>query len=104
GDDALIGSRCMVVEGARVGRGAVLGAGMILSSSIPVIDAESGQQVARGAVPPWCVAVTATRPREFPGGEFGLPCALIVKHLAEGERHDKAQLESVLRQHGVAGA
>jgi 2,3,4,5-tetrahydropyridine-2-carboxylate N-succinyltransferase len=104
GDDALIGSRCMVVEGARVGRGAVLGAGMILSSSIPVIDAETGEQVARGAVPPWCVAVTATRPREFPGGEFGLPCALIVKRLAEGERHDKAQLESVLRQHGVAGA
>jgi 2,3,4,5-tetrahydropyridine-2-carboxylate N-succinyltransferase len=104
GDDALIGSRCMVVEGARVGRGAVLGAGMILSSSIPVIDAETGEQLGRGVVPPWCVAVTATRPREFPGGVFGLPCALVVKRLPEGERHDKAQLESVLRQHGVAGA
>ncbi|HUS62545.1 MAG TPA: 2,3,4,5-tetrahydropyridine-2,6-dicarboxylate N-succinyltransferase [Acidimicrobiales bacterium] len=104
GDDALIGSRCMVVEGARVGRGAVLGAGMILSSSIPVIDAETGEQLGRGVVPPWCVAVTATRPREFPGGEFGLPCALVVKRLPEGQRHDKAQLESVLRQHGVAGA
>ncbi|MDQ6928531.1 MAG: 2,3,4,5-tetrahydropyridine-2,6-dicarboxylate N-succinyltransferase, partial [Actinomycetota bacterium] len=104
GDDALIGSRCMVVEGARVGRGAVLGAGMILSSSIPVIDAETGEQLSRGAVPPWCVAVTATRPRAFAGGEFGLPCALVVKRLAEGERHDKAQLEAVLRQHGVAGA
>ena len=104
GDDALIGSRCMVVEGARVGRGAVLGAGLILSSSIPVIDAETGEQVARGEVPPWCVAVMATRPRAFPGGEFGLPCALILKRLAEGERHDKAQLEDVLRRHGVAGA
>ncbi|HUQ62720.1 MAG TPA: 2,3,4,5-tetrahydropyridine-2,6-dicarboxylate N-succinyltransferase [Acidimicrobiales bacterium] len=104
GDDALIGSRCMVVEGARVGRGAVLGAGMILSSSIPVIDAETGAQLGRGVVPPWCVAVTATRPREFPGGEFGLPCALVVKRLPEGQRHDKAQLEQVLRQHGVAGA
>src|SRR3954471_17661421 len=71
GDDALIGSRCMVVEGARVGQGGVLGAGMILSSSIPVIDAETGEQVARGAVPPWCVGVTATRPRAFAGGEFG---------------------------------
>ena len=101
-DDALVGSRCMVVEGARVGRGAVLGAGLILSSSIPVIDAETGEQLGRGVVPPWCVAVTATRPREFPGGEFGLPCALVVKRLAEGQRHDKAQLESVLRQHGIA--
>ena len=104
GDDALIGSRCMVVEGARVGRGAVLGAGLILSASIPVIDAETGTEVARGEIPPWCVAVTATRPRAFPGGEFGLPCALILKRLPEGERHDKAQLEDVLRRHGVAGA
>jgi 2,3,4,5-tetrahydropyridine-2-carboxylate N-succinyltransferase len=103
-DDALVGSRCMVVEGARVGRGAVLGAGLILSSSIPVIDAETGETLARGTVPPWCVAVMATRPRSFAGGEFGLPCALVVKRLAEGERHDKAQLEAVLRQHGVAGA
>ena len=102
-DDVLIGSRCMIVEGARVGRGSVLGAGLILSSSIPVVDAQTGDTVARGVVPPWSVVVTATRPRAFPGGEFGLPCALIVKRLAEGERHDKAQLETVLRQHAVAG-
>lgn len=102
-DDALVGSRAMVVEGARVGRGAVLGAGLILSSSIPVIDAASGEELSRGVIPPWCVAVMATRPRAFAGGEFGLPCALVVKRLAEGERHDKAQLESILRQHGVAG-
>ena len=102
-DDALVGSRCMVVEGARVGRGAVLGAGLILSSSIPVIEAETGESLGRGAIPPWCVAVMATRPRAFPGGEFGLPCALVVKRLAEGERHDKAQLEAVLRQHAVPG-
>ena len=100
-DDVLVGSRCMVVEGARVGRGSVLGAGLILSSSIPVIDAESGETLGRGAIPPWCVAVMATRSRSFAGGDFGLPCALVVKRLAEGERHDKAQLESVLRHHGV---
>ena len=103
-DDCLIGSRCMVVEGARVGRGAVLGAGLILSKSIPVIDAETGEQLSRGVVPPWCVAVTATRSRQFAGGEFGLPCVLVIKRLVEGERHDKAQLEDVLRYHGVAGA
>jgi 2,3,4,5-tetrahydropyridine-2-carboxylate N-succinyltransferase len=104
GDDVLVGSRCMVVEGARVGDGAVLGAGLILSSTIPVIDAETGGTLGRGAIPPWSVAVMATRPRSFPGGEFGLPCALIVKRLEPGQRHDKAQLEAVLRQHGVTGA
>ena len=101
-DDAFIGSRCMIVQGARVGQGAVLGAGLILSSTIPVIDAETGEELGRGVVPPWSVAVTATRPRVFPGGEYGLPCALVVKRLSEGQRHDKAQLEAVLRQHGVA--
>ena len=104
GDDCLIGSRCMVVQGARVGRGSVLGAGLILSDTIPVIDAETGEELGRGVVPPWCVAVTATRPRKYAGGEFGLPCALVIKHLPEGGRHDKSQLESLLRQHGVAGA
>jgi 2,3,4,5-tetrahydropyridine-2-carboxylate N-succinyltransferase len=101
GDDCLIGSRCMVVEGARVGRGSVLGAGLVLSSTIPVIDAETGETLGRGVVPPWSVVVMATRPRTYPGGEYGLPCALVVKRLEEGQRHDKAQLEAVLRQHGV---
>jgi 2,3,4,5-tetrahydropyridine-2,6-dicarboxylate N-succinyltransferase len=103
GDDCLIGSRCMVVQGARVGQGSVLGAGLILSNTIPVIDAETGEELGRGVVPPWCVVVTATRPRKFAGGEFGLPCALVIKHLPEGARHDKAALEGLLRQHGVAG-
>lgn len=101
-DDALIGSRCMVTEGARVGAGAVLGAGTILNPSIPVIDAESGAELSRGVVPPWCVAVGASRPRRFPGGEFHLPCVLVIKRLGEGERHSKAQLEQALRDHGVA--
>ena len=101
GDDCLIGSRCMVTEGARVGRGSVLGAGLILSRSIPVIDAETGDELGRGVVPPWSVAVTATRPRTYAGGEFGLPSALVIRRLVEGERHDKGKLETLLRQHGV---
>src|SRR6516165_6773639 len=48
GDECYIGSRCMVVEGARVGDGAVLGAGCILSATIPVIDAETGEELSRG--------------------------------------------------------
>ncbi len=100
-DDAFVGSRCMVTEGARVGRGAVLGAGVILNPSMRVIEAETGEDLGRGVVPPWCVAVLATRSREFTGGTFGLPCVLVLKRLAEGQRHDKAQLNEVLREHGV---
>ena len=101
-DDAFIGSRSMVTEGARVGQGAMLGAGVILNPSIPVIDAETGAEVSRGVVPPWCLVINATRPKEYPGGTFGLPCALIIKRFAEGERHDKAALNDILREHGVA--
>ena len=100
-DQCFIGSRCIVVDGARVGEGAVLGAGAILSGSIPVIDAETGEELSRGRVPPWCVAVAASRPRSYPGGDFGLPCVLVIKRLPEGERHGKAQLNQVLRDHGA---
>ena len=102
GDDTLIGSRCIVAEGARVGNGVVLGAGCILTGSIPVIDAESGHELGRGQIPDWCVAISATRSREYAGGTFGLPCVLVVKHLVEGERHDKARLNEILRDHGAA--
>ncbi|MCB0995624.1 MAG: 2,3,4,5-tetrahydropyridine-2,6-dicarboxylate N-succinyltransferase [Acidimicrobiales bacterium] len=102
GDEALIGSRCIVAEGAQVGEGAVLGAGCILTGSIPVIDVQTGQELSRGVVPSWCVAVAGTRPRSFPGGDFGLPAVLVVKRLEEGERHDKAALNDVLRDHGAA--
>ena len=101
-DDAFIGSRSMVTEGARVGQGAMLGAGVILNPSIPVIDAETGEEVARGVVPPWCLVINATRPKTYAGGTFGLPCALIIKRFSEGERHDKAALNDVLRTHGAA--
>jgi len=101
-DDAFIGSRCMVVEGARVGKGSVLGAGTILNPSIPVIDAQTGEEVSRGYVPDYCVAVSANRKREYPGGEFYLPCVLIIKRMSEGERHNKAALNDILRDHGVA--
>jgi 2,3,4,5-tetrahydropyridine-2-carboxylate N-succinyltransferase len=67
-----------------------------------VIDAQTGEEVARGVVPPWCIVVQATRKREFPGGEFGLPCALILRRLEPGERADKAKLNEILREHGIA--
>lgn len=101
-DDCLIGSRCIVAEGARVGRGTVLGAGAVLTGSIPVIDVETGEELGRGQVPAWSVAVAGTRPRAFGGGTYGLPAVLVIRRLAEGERHDKSALNQILRDHGAA--
>ena len=46
--------------------------------------------------------MSATRPRSYPGGEFGMPCVLVVKRLTEGERHDKSKLNEILRDRGVS--
>ncbi len=100
-DEAMIGSRSMIVEGARVGRGAVVGSGTNLSASMPVIDVETGEEISRGRIPDWCVAVGGTRYKEFKGGTFGLPAVLILKRLDEGQRHNKAELNDILRDHGV---
>jgi 2,3,4,5-tetrahydropyridine-2-carboxylate N-succinyltransferase len=100
-DDCYIGSRCIVAEGAHVGRNSVLGAGLILTGTVPVIDAETGAEVGRGKIPPNTVAIMATRSRRFGNHEFGLPCALVIKHLRDGERHDKNRLNEILRDHGA---
>lgn len=100
-DETTVGSRSMLTQGARVGRGCVLGEGVILNPGIPVIDAETGEQVSKGVVPDWSVVVNATRPRTFAGGTFGMPCALIIRRLVAGERHDKAKLNDLLRDHGI---
>src|SRR5215475_7646814 len=101
-DEAFIGSRSMVVDGARVRTGAVLGAGTILTPTTLVIDVQSGEELPRGEAPPWSVCVGGTRGRTFPGGEFGLPCVLVLKRLDAGDRHDKTTLNDVLRDHGVS--
>ncbi|HLH84633.1 MAG TPA: 2,3,4,5-tetrahydropyridine-2,6-dicarboxylate N-succinyltransferase [Trebonia sp.] len=100
-DECMIGSRCMVVGGARVREGAVLGAGSILTKTTHVIDVETGAELPRGEVPPWSVCVGGTRPRQFAGGEFGMPCVLVLRRLPEGSRHDKTELNAILRDHGV---
>jgi 2,3,4,5-tetrahydropyridine-2-carboxylate N-succinyltransferase len=100
-DDAFIGSRCMIVNGARVRRGAKVGAGVILTDTTPVIEADTGNEVARGVIPERAIVVQGTRMKEFKGGSFGLPCALILRYLAEGEEHDRLQLNAILREHGV---
>jgi 2,3,4,5-tetrahydropyridine-2,6-dicarboxylate N-succinyltransferase len=101
-DDAFLGSRSMVVEGARVRRGAKLGAGTILTASTRVYEADTGHELTRGVVPERAVAVGSSRVRSFAGGQFGMPCVLVLRYLAEDEVHDKLALSEVLRDHGVA--
>ena len=100
-DEAMIGSRSMVVNGARVRTGAVLGSGTILTDTTHVIDVQTGEELPRGEAPPWSVCVGGVRPRTFPGGEFGMPCVLVLRRLSEGSRHDKTELNAILRDHGV---
>ncbi len=101
-DGAFIGSRSMIVNGARVGKGAIVGAGTLINPSIPVIDAQTGEEISRGYVPDYCVAVPASRRRNYPGGEFIMACVLVVRRLSEGERHDEISLNEILREHDIA--
>jgi len=100
-DDCFVGSRCMIVGGARVRKGAKLGAGLILTATTPVIEAETGDEIARGVIPERAVVVQGTRSKEFAGGTFGLPCALVLRYLAVGEEHDRLKLNAILREHGI---
>jgi len=102
-DECMIGSRSMIVEGARVRTGAVLGPATSLSRSTHVIDVETGEELPRGEAPAWSVCLNGTRSRKFPGGEYGMPCVLVLKRLPAGERHRKAELNAILREHGVEG-
>jgi 2,3,4,5-tetrahydropyridine-2-carboxylate N-succinyltransferase len=97
-DDCMIGSRCMITQGARVGRGSVLGEATVLNPGIPVIDSDTGEQIGKGHVPPDFVVVRADRKRQFPGGEFYLPCALVIRHLEPGDRE---HLNDILRESEV---
>jgi len=99
GDDCMIGSRSMITQGARVGDGSVLGEGVLLNPTIPVYDAQTGEELSRGVVPPLCIAVQSWIPKRFPGGEFGRPCVLVVRRLEPGER---AHLNDILREEGVS--
>ena len=98
-DDCMIGSRCMITQGARVGRGSILAEATVLNPGIPVIDSETGAEVGRGVVPPDCIVVRADRKRTFAGGDFYLPCALIIRRIKPGER---TVINDILRESGIS--
>lgn len=101
-DGAFLGSRCIVVEGVHVEQEAVLGAGVVLTASTEIIDVtQSASVIYRGRVPPRSVVIPGTRVREFPAGEFSVPCALIIgQRKASTDR--KTSLNEALREHAVA--
>ncbi|MEM9069135.1 MAG: 2,3,4,5-tetrahydropyridine-2,6-dicarboxylate N-succinyltransferase [Myxococcota bacterium] len=101
-DGAFLGSRSIVVEGVHVGKEAVLGANVVLTSSTRIIDVTGSEpKELRGQVPPRSVVIPGTRPKKFPAGEFHVPCALIIGQRKESTDR-KTTLNDALRDFGVA--
>jgi 2,3,4,5-tetrahydropyridine-2-carboxylate N-succinyltransferase len=101
-DGAFIGSRCIVVEGVRVETEAVLGANVCLTASTKIIDVTGDTPVERkGVVPARSVVIPGSYTKQFPSGEYQVPCALII-----GKRKPstdlKTSLNDALREYDVA--
>lgn len=101
-DGAFIGSRCIVVEGVRVGKEAVLGANVVLTKSTHIIDVTGTEPITyKGEVPPRSVVIPGSYQKEFNAGVYQVPCALII-----GKRKEstdlKTSLNDALRTHQVA--
>ncbi|NBQ53682.1 MAG: 2,3,4,5-tetrahydropyridine-2,6-dicarboxylate N-succinyltransferase, partial [Proteobacteria bacterium] len=89
---AFLGSRCIVVEGVRIGREAVLAANTTLTASTPIIDTRKpGMPEIKGYVPARCVVVPGTKEKEMPGGKIYTSCAYII-----GERKPSTDLKTSL--------
>jgi 2,3,4,5-tetrahydropyridine-2-carboxylate N-succinyltransferase len=101
-DGAFVGSRCIVVEGVRVETEAVLGAGVVLTASTPIVDVRFERpEITRGIVPARAVVIPGTMPKRFQAGEFGVPCALVVG-TRDASTDRKTSLEAALREHELA--
>ena len=100
-DHCFLGSRCIVVEGVRIGAGAVLGANTVITASTRIIDVSGSQPVEhQGYVPPRSVVIPGMRPKVFPAGEYQVPCALIIGRRKEST-DQKTSLNQALREFDV---
>jgi 2,3,4,5-tetrahydropyridine-2-carboxylate N-succinyltransferase len=101
-DNCFIGSRSVVVEGVRVGTEAVLGANVVLTQSTHIIDVTGPDPIEyRGYVPPRSVVIPGSYVREFPAGQFQVPCALIIGQRKEST-DKKVSLNDALREFDVS--
>ncbi len=101
-DNAFVGSRCILVEGVRIGAEAVLGANVTLTASTKIIDVTGNEPVTyTGYVPPRSVVIPGTLPKQFPAGTYQVPCALIIGQRKEST-DKKTSLNAALREHNVS--
>jgi 2,3,4,5-tetrahydropyridine-2-carboxylate N-succinyltransferase len=101
-DGCFIGSRCIVVEGIRVRKEAVLGANVVLTKSTKIIDVTGSEPIEyKGEVPERSVVIPGSYVKEFPSGNYNVPCALIIgKRKASTDL--KTSLNDALREYDVA--
>ncbi|WP_456378211.1 2,3,4,5-tetrahydropyridine-2,6-dicarboxylate N-succinyltransferase [Lutibacter sp.] len=101
-DNVFIGSRCIVVEGVHVEKEAVLGAGVVLTMSTKIIDVTGDKPVeVKGRVPARSVVIPGSYKKQFPAGEFNVPCAMIIGKRKEST-NKKTSLNDALRENDVA--
>jgi 2,3,4,5-tetrahydropyridine-2-carboxylate N-succinyltransferase len=101
-DDCFIGSRCIVVEGARIEKECVLGANVVITASTHIIDVSGPEPVTyRGRVPARSVVIPGSYAKEFPAGTYHVPCALIIGQRKEST-DKKVSLNDALRDYNVA--
>lgn len=101
-DNAFIGSRSIVVEGVRIGKEAVLGANVVLTGSTKIIDVTQNTPTEhKGYVPPRSVVIPGSYRKNFPAGEYNVPCALIIGKRKEST-NKKTSLNEALREYDVA--
>jgi len=101
-DGAFIGSRCIVVEGVRVEKEAVLGANVVLTMSTKIIDVTGDTPVEmKGIVPARSVVIPGSYTKKFAAGEYNVPCALIIGKRKEST-NKKTSLNDALREYDVA--
>ncbi|GAE66686.1 2,3,4,5-tetrahydropyridine-2,6-dicarboxylate N-succinyltransferase [Chryseobacterium indologenes] len=101
-DDCFIGSRCIVVEGVHVEKEAVLGANVVLTASTKIIDVTGNEPIEiKGRVPARSVVIPGSYTKQYPAGEYQVPCALIIGQRKEST-DKKTSLNDALRDNNVA--
>jgi 2,3,4,5-tetrahydropyridine-2-carboxylate N-succinyltransferase len=100
-DNCFIGSRAIIVEGARICSEAVIAAGTVITGSTKIFDVTGSKpQEYRGYVPPRSVVIPGTYPRQYPSGMYNIPCALIIGKRKEST-DKKTSLNNALRENDI---
>jgi len=100
-DGVFIGSRCIVVEGVRVGKEAVLGANVVVTASTKILDVTNEKVIEyKGFIPPSSVVIPGSYTKEFPAGSYNVSCALIIGKRKESTNL-KTSLNNALREYSI---